>query len=221
MACAHCGSENTKKHGRDQDGNQRHRCRDCGKTYSDKPAAPLGRMTTDPEQAAFALRLLLEGMSIRAARRMTGLGRNTLARAILTAGENCRRLLAATVRSVPAAEVECDELWSPVFCKERVRALRGYGEEVGDCYTFVGIDRATKLVLTYHVGRRTFVDADRFCRKLRMAVGGRPSTRTGSSRTARPSVITSGGTSTTAFSSRSTGPRRTATGRSGGTARPR
>ena len=166
------------KWGKDRDGHQRYRCRDCRKTTIDKPADSLGRMRVDPDRAAFALRLLLEGMSIRATARMTGIDRNTLYDLILTVGENCERLLAAAVRSVPAAEVECDELWSPVFCKERVRALRGYGEEVGDCYTFVGIDRATKLVLTYHVGRRTFVDADRFCRKLRIAVGGRPAVYT-------------------------------------------
>jgi transposase-like protein/IS1 family transposase len=174
VTCAHCECENTKKHGKDRDGNQRYRCRDCGKTCIDKPAAPLGRLIVDPDKAGFALRLLLEGMSIRAVRRMTGLGRNTLARVILAAGKNCAAFLAATVRDVEAKEVQCDELWSFTACKERTRVLRGYGEQVGDTYTFVGFDRATKLVLAHHVGRRCLEDAGDFAFKLGRAVSGRP-----------------------------------------------
>jgi IS1 family transposase len=162
------------KWGKDREGRQRFRCRTCGKTTVDKPAAPLGTLRVEPDKAGFALRLLLEGMSIRAVRRMTGLGRNTLARVILRAGENCRRFLAANVRNVPAADVQCDELWSFVGCKERTRNLRGYGEETGDCYTFIAFDRATKLVLAHHVGRRCLEDAGDFAFKLGRAVSGRP-----------------------------------------------
>lgn len=178
MTCAHCECENTKKHGKDKNGNPRFKCKDCGKTFLFKPPAPLGALRVEPEKAGFALRLLLEGMSIRAVRRMTGLGRNTLARVILTAGENCAAFLAEAVRDVPAEDVQCDELWSFTACKEKTRTLRGYGPEVGDTYTFVAFDPASKLVLTHHVGRRTLEDADTFAMKLRRAVAGRPQVST-------------------------------------------
>jgi len=174
VTCHHCECENTKKHGRDRYGAQRHKCRDCGKTFIDKPAAPLGRMTLDLDRAAFVLRLLLEGCSIRATARLTGVDRNTIYDLILVVGENCQRFLADRVRDVPAAEVQCDELWSFTACKEKTRVRNGYSAVVGDTYTFVGLDRASKLVLTFHVGRRTLEDADDFAMKRRRAVGGRP-----------------------------------------------
>lgn len=77
-----------------------------------------------------------------------------------------------------AADVQSDELWSFTACKEKTRVLRGYGEQVGDTYTFIGVDRATKLILAYQVGRRTLEDADYFAMKLRHAISGRPQVST-------------------------------------------
>lgn len=162
------------KWGKDRAGHQRHRCRACRKITLDKPADPLGSMRVDFGKAAFALRLLLEGMSIRATERMTGLHRDTLCDLVLTAGENCAAFLRKTVRDVPARDVQCDELWSFTAMKEKTRVLRGRDEQVGDTYTFIGFDRETKLVLAYHVGRRTFEDADSFAMNLRRAIADRP-----------------------------------------------
>ncbi|MDQ3332281.1 MAG: hypothetical protein M3552_16795 [Planctomycetota bacterium] len=178
MTCSHCECENIKKHGKDRDGNQRYRCCECGKTFIVKPASPIGSMRIDFDKAAFALRLLLEGMSIRATERMTGLHRDTLCDLVLTAGENCAAFFKARVRNVEAADVQCDELWSFTACKEKTRVLRGYGEDHGDCYTYIGVDRESKLILAYHVGRRTFEDADTFAMNLRRAITGRPQVST-------------------------------------------
>ncbi len=126
VTCSHCECENIKKHGKDRDGNQRYRCCECGKTFIVKPVSPIGSMRIDLKKAAFSLRLLLEGMSIRATERMTGLHRDTLCDLVLTAGENCAKFFAARVRNVEAKDVQCDELWSFTACKEKTRVLRGY-----------------------------------------------------------------------------------------------
>ncbi len=131
-------------------------------------------MNIDPKRAAFALRLLLEGMSIRATARLTSIDRDTIGDLILTAGENCAAFFKARVRNVQASDVQCDELWSFTAMKEKTRVLRGRGEQFGDTYTFIGVDRETKLILAYHVGRRTFEDADSFAMNLRRAIAGRP-----------------------------------------------
>jgi IS1 family transposase len=131
-------------------------------------------MRIDVDKAAFALRLLLEGMSIRATERMTGLHRDTLCDLVATAGENCAAFLTKTIHNVESAEVEVDELWGFVGCKQRTCERNGYGPEFGDAYCFVGIDRNTKLILTYHVAKRDNEGTATFIRKLRKAVAGRP-----------------------------------------------
>ena len=50
------------------------------------------------KQATMALGMLLEGMSIRAVERLTGLHRDTIGDLILIVGENCQRLLEAKVQ---------------------------------------------------------------------------------------------------------------------------
>lgn len=51
---------------------QRYRCTSCRTTVSD-PSAKLGNHYTDPEVAAKTLSMMLEGMSVRAISRITGL----------------------------------------------------------------------------------------------------------------------------------------------------
>lgn len=43
---------------------------------------------------------------------------------------------------------------------------------LGDAYTFVAIERSTKVVLAHHLGRRSGVDASRFMAKLEGATKG-------------------------------------------------
>ena len=58
--------------------------------------------------------------------------------------------------------------------KERTR-LRKFpdGAEIGDAYCFIGLERQTKLILAWHLGRRSAEDAREFAWKLRDATTGR------------------------------------------------
>ena len=40
-------------------------------------------------------------------------------------GENCSRLLDATIKNVEVKDVQLDEIWSFCGCKEKQRVLRG------------------------------------------------------------------------------------------------
>jgi len=44
--------------------------------------------------------------------------------------------------------------------------------ELGDAYTFVGLERGSKLALAFHMGRRTAEDARVFTAKLAAATEG-------------------------------------------------
>ena len=58
--------------------------------------------------------------------------------------------------------------------KERTKKINKNGDpEMGDAYTFVGIERTSKLVLAHHLGRRTAEDASFFAAKLSAATEGR------------------------------------------------
>jgi IS1 family transposase len=130
-------------------------------------------MRTSVKDAALALGMLLEGMSVRAVGRLTGLKPNTICDLILTVGENCERLLSEKVKGVAAQDIQCDELWGFVAMKERQRhSARLTGEE-GNWWTYIGVDRNTKLVLAHHVGQRDGDSCERFVRKLYNATSGR------------------------------------------------
>jgi IS1 family transposase len=130
-------------------------------------------MRISMRQATTALGMLLEGMSIRAVERLTGLDQNTIGNLILTVGDNCQHLLDTAIRNVPTEDVQVDELWSFIGCKEKNLAKRRHSEGWGDSWTFVGIDRNTKLVLAHRVGQRDNETCLAFLKQLNRATTGR------------------------------------------------
>lgn len=158
--------------GKDRAGNLRRRCKDCGKVLSIVPPRPLGRMRISLDDATLVLSLLTEGSSIRSAERVSGIHRDTIGKLLRLAGEKCEALLGRLVRNVEAKDVQADELWSFVAMKEKTKARKQVTDpDVGDAYTFLGIERDSKLLLAHHVGRRTLEDASMFAAKLSAAVG--------------------------------------------------
>jgi IS1 family transposase len=120
-----------------------------------------------------ALRMILEGTSIRSAERLTGVSRQTIIPAMVSAGQKCERFLETTLRRLTVNDVEADELWSYVGCKEKTRQRMGYGEEKGNAWIFVATERTTKLIVTWHVGKRTPEHTWTFATKLFNATYGR------------------------------------------------
>lgn len=172
MVISVCQHEVTKKHGKDRNGNPRKRCLICGKTFTER-AKPLGDMRISMKDATLALGMLLEGMSIRSVERLSGLHRDTICDLVLVVGLNCQRFLSRTVVGVQAKDIQCDEIWSFIGMKERQRySNRMIGDE-GHSWTFIAIDRATKLVLTHKVGQRDNTTCEAFLRRLSSAIKGR------------------------------------------------
>ncbi|QEL17517.1 hypothetical protein [Limnoglobus roseus] len=88
-------------------------------------------------------------------------------------GRKCEAFLTRTVRHVPVNDVQADEIWGFVGCKERTKQRNGYGEEVGDAWCFVAIERDTKLILAWHLDKRTTDATVMFSADLRDATDGR------------------------------------------------
>jgi IS1 family transposase len=126
------------------------------------------------EKAVLATRLLLEGNSIRSTERCTGIDRGTIATMLVRAGERCEKLLADTIQNLPVKDVEADEMWGFVGMKERVRADRyPEADALGDAYTYVAMERNSKLILAWHLGKRNRQETLQFIVKLRRATKGK------------------------------------------------
>jgi IS1 family transposase len=97
---------------------------------------------------------LVEGNSIRATSRMTGVARNTVTKLLVDLGSACMKYHDEHVRNVRVRRLQCDEIWAYVGAK--ARNVTPAKKEIGwgDIWTWVGIDADTKLVISYLVGGR-------------------------------------------------------------------
>jgi transposase-like protein/IS1 family transposase len=170
MTCHNCRIEAAKA-GKRPDGMQRYRCGTCGKTFSQaKDFGVFGHKQLDEASALLALKLLVEGNSIRSTQRISGLDKKTIMKLLLDAGEKCSALLTAKVRNVPVMDVQADEIWGFVGKKEgHKNPFKGDDMYVGDAWCFIGIERHTKLVLAFELGKRTETSTNRFMQKLAKA----------------------------------------------------
>jgi transposase-like protein/IS1 family transposase len=172
MVCHNCQIQ-AKRFGKDRKGVQRYRCNGCKKTFSELQDRPLGTMRLPMEKALQVLQLLVEGVSVRSAERITGVEKKTILSLLERVGERCEMLLENLIRNVPVRDVQCDELWAFVQMKEKTKTRKALTtEKLGDAYCFVAIERTTKLVLSWHLGRRSAGDTEVFINKLDHAAAG-------------------------------------------------
>lgn len=159
-------------HGHDRRGLQRYRCRVCQRTFIELRKRPLDRMRISYENALLCLSLLIEGTSIRSIERVTGVGKRAILSLLKLAGRKCERLLDKHIRGVKVQDVQADEIWGFVWCKQKTKNLKGYDEDCGDVYCFVAMERHSKLILAWHLGQRTTEDTEAFTEKLDRATAG-------------------------------------------------
>jgi IS1 family transposase len=110
----------------------------------------------DDKKRTQVVAALVEGNSIRATVRMTGVAKNTIAKLLVELGEACFEYHNRTVRNVAAKRVQVDEIWSFVGAKAKNVKPEHFedGGYAGDVWTFVAIDADTKLVISWLAGRR-------------------------------------------------------------------
>jgi IS1 family transposase len=120
------------------------------------------------------VKALVEGNSIRATVRMTGVAKQTILDLLADLGPACEGYQGVTLRDLPSRRIECDEIWSFCYAKAKnVPKAKAAQYAVGDVWTWVALDPESKLVLTWRVGKRTPDDAERFMSDLASRVAGR------------------------------------------------
>lgn len=90
------------------------------------------------EQQIAVISALVEGCSIRAVERLTGVHRDTIMRLGVRVGMGCARLHDAMMRELNVPRIELDEAWSYVG-KKQARVRPEDGANVGDQYVFIAL----------------------------------------------------------------------------------
>jgi IS1 family transposase len=107
------------------------------------------------EKRAQVVAALVEGNSIRSTVRMTGVAKNTVAKLLVELGSACSEYLDTHLVNLNCKRVQCDEIWSFVYAKEKnVTKEIAEARIAGDTWTWVAIDADTKLICSWLVGRR-------------------------------------------------------------------
>ena len=115
------------------------------------------------EKRVQILSMLVEGSSMRSISRVVGVSINTVTKMLVDAGEACGAYHDATVRDVKAARVQCDEIWTFCYAKQRnVATAKAAPLDAGDVWTWTALDADSKLIVSYLVGGRDSEYANEF-----------------------------------------------------------
>jgi IS1 family transposase len=128
----------------------------------------------DNKKRAQVVAALVEGNSIRATVRMTGVAKNTIVKLLADLGMACAEYQDKAFRNLKCERIQCDEIWSFVGAKQKnatVNQQMDYGW--GDVWTWVSMDADTKLVPCWLVGPRTADAAMEFIHDLKSRLANR------------------------------------------------
>jgi len=116
------------------------------------------------KMAKLALQLLLEGNSIRSTERITRIHRDTICRLIVRFGDACREFLDKRMQNLTLTHLQFDEQWTYVAKKQARLTIteREAAYDVGDIYLWTCVDRKTKLMPSFLIGKRSADNARRF-----------------------------------------------------------
>jgi IS1 family transposase len=127
------------------------------------------------------LSMLCEGSSMQSTARVCDVSFNAIVKLLADAGKVCEAFHDKTVRGVKAKRVQCDEIWSFIYAKQRnVAEAKSAPEGAGDCWTWTALDADSKLIIGFAVGGRdadyanAFMQdvADRLANRVQMTTDG-------------------------------------------------
>jgi IS1 family transposase len=114
----------------------------------------MNKLTHDKREQV--VNCLLEGCTIRATVRLTGVSKKTVMRALVEVGRVCEDFQSRMFRNLTCKRIQLDEMWSFNYCKEK-NVTSAIAEKVpgaGDVWLWVAIDADTKLVPCWTIGDR-------------------------------------------------------------------
>jgi hypothetical protein len=127
------------------------------------------------------LSMLCEGSSMRSIARVCDVSINTVAKLLVDAGKACTNFHDDNVRGVTSKRVQCDEIWSFTYAKQKnVARAKAAPAFAGDTGTWTAIDADSKLIVSWLVGGRdgeyalAFMDdvRDRLANRVQLTTDG-------------------------------------------------
>jgi IS1 family transposase len=112
----------------------------------------MNKLSTEERKRVVAA--LVEGNSLRAVTRMTGVHRTTVMKLLCDLGAACSEYQDRVLRDLKCKRVQCDEIWSFVGAKEKNCSAEMKKDGKGDVWTWVALGADTKLVPCWFIGNR-------------------------------------------------------------------
>jgi IS1 family transposase len=97
---------------------------------------------------------LVEGNSVRSTCRMTGAAKGTVLKLLEDLGKACAEYHDKHVVGVAAHRVQCDEIWSFCYGKDKNVSEEQKLDGAGSLWTWTAIDADSKLIISYLCGGR-------------------------------------------------------------------
>lgn len=111
--------------------------------------------------------MLVEGNSLRAITRMSGIHRTTVMNLLTDLGKACSAFQDKAFQNLKCSKIQCDEIWSFCYAKEKnvpyeKKGVHGYG----DVWTWTAICADSKLIPCWYIGDRSAWSAHHFIKDL-------------------------------------------------------
>lgn len=114
-------------------------------------------------ERAKVVRCLVDGCSMRATSRITGIARNAIDKLLVELGSACSQYQDSTLRNLSCKRIQVDECWAFLYCKQKqVTETISERQIAGDIWTWAAIDADTKLVPCWCLGKRDAETAQAF-----------------------------------------------------------
>lgn len=120
------------------------------------------------------IKMMVEDASMRAISRTVDVSINTVKKMLIDAGEACAEYHDQTVHAVHSRRVECDEIWSFCYAKDKnVKKAKAAPVGAGDVWTWTALDVDSRMIVAYEIGDRTIQTAIEFLHNLRSRLANR------------------------------------------------
>ena len=116
------------------------------------------------------VKALVEGCSIRATVRLTGVAKNTIAKLLIDLGVAVTAYQDKALVNLKSTRVQADEIWSFCYAKKKTvqkdETILERNPDAGDIWTWTAIDADSKLCMSWFVGARDAVTATAFMQDI-------------------------------------------------------
>jgi IS1 family transposase len=131
----------------------------------------MNRLATDKRTAVIAA--LVEGTSINATCRMTGVAKHTVLKLLKDMGCAAAAYHDGYVRNLRVRRVQADEIWAFVYGKDKNLTIEQVEAGAGSVWTWTALDADSKLIISYTLGDRGAATAKAFMEDVASRISNR------------------------------------------------